>query len=105
MCFQKDGKTAQAARCIKSRIMTKVIDSIISIYTFEQQCFVLKGMFQSQRLKYNVHTIGIYQSLSNNALYEHKCIGNINKIYRQAGKCDDQKKIKDILEAAMVYTP
>ena len=30
MCFQKDGKTAQAARCIKSRIMTKLIDSVLS---------------------------------------------------------------------------
>ena len=28
ICFQKDGKTSQAARCIKSRIMTKVIDYI-----------------------------------------------------------------------------
>ena len=27
-----------------SRIMTKVIDSFISIDTFEQQCVVLKGM-------------------------------------------------------------
>ena len=27
MCFQKDGKTAQAARYIKSRIMNEVIDS------------------------------------------------------------------------------
>ena len=26
MCFQNDGKTAQTANCIKSRIMTKVID-------------------------------------------------------------------------------
>ena len=27
-CFQKDGKTSQATRCIKSRIMTKVIDYV-----------------------------------------------------------------------------
>ena len=27
------------------------------------------------------------------------------KIYKQAGKCDDKKKIKDILDAAMVSTP
>ena len=59
MCFQKDGKTAQAARCIKSRIMTKVIDYVLSIDKFEQQCVVLKGMLQSPRLKDHVKTIGI----------------------------------------------
>ena len=61
MCFKKYGKTAQAARCIKSRIMTKVIDSIISINKFEQQCVVLKGMLQSTRLKYHLQTIDIDQ--------------------------------------------
>ena len=35
MCFQNDGKTSQAARCIKSRIMTNVIDSVLSIDIFE----------------------------------------------------------------------
>ena len=47
MCSQKDGKTTQATRCIKSRIMTKVIDSVLLIDTFEQQCVVLKLMLQS----------------------------------------------------------
>ena len=27
------------------------------------------------------------------------------KIYKQSGKCDDQKQFKDIIEAAMVSTP
>ena len=62
-------------------------------------------MFQSPRLKYHVHTIGIVQSLSNNALYEHIFLQIINKLYKQAGKCDYQKKFKDIIEAAVVYTP
>ena len=79
-CFQKDGKTAQAARCIKSRIMTKVIDSVLSIDTFEQQYVVIKRMLQSLRLKYHLKTIGIYQYLSNNALYEHKYIENVKKL-------------------------
>ena len=74
MCLQKDGETSQAARCIKSRIMTKVIDSAISIDTFEQQFVVLIGMLQSPRLKDHVHTIGTDQSLSNNAIYKHKCL-------------------------------
>ena len=79
MCFQKDGKTAQAARCIKSRIMTKVVDSVLSIDTFEQQCVELKGLLQSPQLKYHVYTIGIDQYLSNYALYENKCLEEIKK--------------------------
>ena len=105
ICFQNGGKTAQAARCIKSRIMTKVIDYVITIDTFEKQCVVLKGMLQSPHLKYNVHTIVIDQSLRNNALYEHKCIQNIKKLYKHADKCDDQQQFKDIIEANMVSTP
>ena len=65
MCFQIDGKSSQAAKCVKSRITTKVIDCVISDDTFEQQCIVLKGMLQSTRLKDNMKTIGIDQSLSN----------------------------------------
>ena len=74
MCCQKDSKTAQADKCNKSRIMTKVIYSVIYIDTFEQQCVVLKGVFQSPVLKDHVQTIGFDQSLSKNALYEHKCL-------------------------------
>ena len=57
----KEGKTDQAARSIKPRIMTKVIDSVLSIDTFEQQFVVLKGMLQSPRLKYHIQTIVIDQ--------------------------------------------
>ena len=105
MCFLKDGKSDQAAGCIKSRIMTKVIDSVLSIDTFEQQCVVLKGMLQSLQLKDHVQTIGIDQSLSKNAIYEHKYLENIKILYKQADKCDNQKQFKDIIEAAMVSTP
>ena len=85
--------------------MTKVIDYVLSFDTFEQQCVVIKGMLQSPRLKYHVQKIGIYKSLSNNDIYEHKCLENIKKLYKHAGKFDDQKQLKDILEAAMVSTP
>ena len=91
MSFLKEVQSNQAARCIKPRIMTKVIDYVISIYVFEQQCVMLKDMLKSQRLKYHVHTIVIDQHLSINAIYEHKCLENIKKIYKQAGKCDDKK--------------
>ena len=62
-------------------------------------------MLQSPRLKYHVQTIGIYQTLSNNHLYEQKCLENIKKLYKQAGKCDDQQQFKDILVGGMVSTP
>ena len=78
--FQKDGKTDQAARCIKSSIMNKMIDYILQVDIFEQQCVLLKGMLQSPLLKDHVHTIGIDQSLSNNAIYEHKCLENQKNI-------------------------
>ena len=36
-----------------------MIDSILSIDTFEQQCFLIKCMLQSSSLEYNMKTIGI----------------------------------------------
>ena len=104
MCLQKYGKISQASKCIKSRIMTKMIDSFLLIDTFEQKCVVLKGMLQSPQLKYHVNTIGIDQSLRNNALFEHKCLPNIKKLFKYAGKCDNQQQFKYIIESAMIYT-
>ena len=73
----KKGKSDQAVRFIESRIITKVVDYVLSIDNFEQQCVVLKGRLQSPRLKCHVQTIGIDPSLSNNTIYEHKCLDNI----------------------------
>ena len=78
----REDKSDQAARCIKSRIMTKVIDYVLSIDKFEQQFVVLKGMLQSPRLKYHVQAIGIDSSLSNNDIYEHKCLENTKILYK-----------------------
>ena len=105
LSFLKEDKTDQTGRCIKKSIITKFIDYVLSIDTFEQQCVVLKGMFQSLLLKDNVRTIGIDQSLINNAIHEHKFLENIKKLYKQAGKCDDHQQLKDILEATMVSNP
>ena len=85
ICFQNYGKTTQVAKCFKSMIMTKVIDFVFSTGTFKQQCFVLKGMLQSLRLKFHVKTIGIDQYLSKNSVFEHKCLQNINKLYKHSG--------------------
>ena len=61
-------------------------------------------MLQSLRLKDHMKTIGIDQSVCNRSSFdffveEHK------NIYQHAGKCDEQKTFKDILEAAMVSNP
>ena len=66
---------------------------------------MLKGMLQSPRLKYHVQTIYIDPSLSKNNIYEHKCLENIKKLYKQAGKCDEQQQFKYIVQDAMVSTP
>ena len=66
---------------------------------------MLKGRLQSPQLKDHVHTIGINQPLSNNAIYENKFLKNIKKLYKQAGKCKYQKTLIDILEDAIVSTP
>ena len=60
MCFQIDGKSSQAAKCAKSRIMTEVIYFVFYINIFEKH-FILKGVFQSPRLKDHMKTIGIDQ--------------------------------------------
>ena len=38
-------------------------------------------------------------------LFKHLCLNNIKKIYKHAGKCDDQKNQKYMLDADMVSTP
>ena len=65
---------------------------------------MLKGMLRSPRLKDQLKTIGIDPYLSNNSIYEHKCLENIKTLYKQAGKCDDQQQFENILEDAMVST-
>ena len=37
--------------------------------------------------------------------FEHRCLQDIKKFYKHAGKCDNQQQFKDILEANMVYNP
>ena len=66
---------------------------------------MLKGILQLQCLKDHVKTTGIDQSLRNNAIYEHKCIQNMKKLCKHAGKCDDQQQFKYIIDADVVSTP
>ena len=84
--------------------MTKVINYILSIDTFEQQFVAIKVMLQITHFKYHMKTIRIEKPASNGPTIEHKCLNNTKKIYQHAGKCDEQKKFKDIIEADMFYT-
>ena len=89
MCFHINGKSSQNAKCVKSRIMTKVIDCVLSIHKFEQKFVVITCMLKSPRLKYHLKAIVIDQSLISSALFEHRCLQNSKKLYQHAGKCDD----------------
>ena len=77
----KEGKSDQTTRCVQSRKMNRVIDYVLSIGTFEQQCVVLKVMVQSTRLKDHVHTIGIEPFLINNILYMNINVLKTSKHY------------------------
>ena len=59
LCFHVDNKSPHAAKCVKSRILNKAIDSILSTDKFEQQCVLIKFMLQSSRLEDHMKTIGI----------------------------------------------
>ena len=48
--------------------------------------------------------IGVYQLLSNSAMYELSCLENVKKLYKYSGKCDDQQQYKAIIKAAKIYT-
>ena len=54
-------KTSHDAQRYKSHTLTKLIDLIIEIESFEQKCAIIKGLFQSDRLKQHMVTIVIYQ--------------------------------------------
>ena len=86
-------------------MLNKAIDSILYIDTLEQKCVVIKCMLQSSSLEDHMKTIGIEQSLCTRSSFENKFMNNIKNIYQHAGKCDEQKSLKDVLDASMVSTP
>ena len=103
-CFHIHGRSSHAAQCVKSLVINKVFDYILSIDTFEQHCVLIKCMLQSSRLEDHMKTIGIDQSLCNRSSLEQTNSNNIKKIYQHAGKCYNQQNLKDILDADMVST-
>ena len=70
MCFQVDNKSPHAAQFVKSSVLNKAIDSIISIDTFEQQCVIIKCMLKSSRIDDHMKTIGIDQSSFTRSSYD-----------------------------------
>ena len=61
-------------------MLTKVVDTIPDIYSFDHQCVIIKGLVKSKLLKQHMVIIVVDQLLSNSALYEHRCLENIKKI-------------------------
>ena len=50
-------------------------------------------------------TIGIELSSFARSSFDQIFMSNIIKIYQHAGKCDDQKNLKYIIDAAILSTP
>ena len=70
MCFQKDVKTSQAAKCIKYRIMTNFIDYIFLIDTFEEQCVVcVRVCVIGHRPTWSIRLLGVGVPTSDSDLY------------------------------------
>ena len=59
LCFKIDGESYRAAQCNKSHELTKAIDLIICIGSFDQQCVIIKGLLKSDRLKQHMVKIGV----------------------------------------------
>ena len=64
---------------------------------------LLQGCCIQNYWKHRV-TILVYQPLSKSAMYEHRYLENIKKLYKSAWKYDDQQQWKAILETAMIST-
>ena len=90
LCLQIDCKSACESECDKSRVLTKVIESIIEIGSFDHMCVIIKELFHSEKLKQHIVKIVLYQSLSNSAMYKHRYLEIINKLLIIPVKCDYQ---------------
>ena len=87
---------------LNQKALKNVLHSIFYVDTFLQQCVIIKAMVQSDQLIEHMVTIGIYIYLSDNEFFQHICLQNINKLYKTAGKCNDQQQYKTILSLSLV---
>ena len=67
--------------------------------------FFLKGVFQSEQPKQQMVTIVVDQYLISSAMYEHRCLEDIKKLYKSVGKSEYQQQYKAILGEDIVSTP
>ena len=72
LCFHVNSKSPHVSQCVKSRVLNKFIDSILSIDTFEHQCVVIKFMLQSSRIEDHMKNIGIDRSSFTRSYFEHR---------------------------------
>ena len=49
--------------------------------------------------------IGVHQSLSNSVIYEHRCLVNMKELYKYAGKCDNKRQYKSMMDLSTVSKP
>ena len=91
------GKTAHNVQCYKLRAWNKLIDLILDIESFEQHHVIIKELLHSDWLKQHMGTIGIDQLLSNCAMYKHRCLEDIKKLYTYARKYDAKQHFKEVL--------
>ena len=79
-----------------------MIDLIIEIQSFDQKCFIIGGLVQSERLKQHMVKSQVDLLLSDSELYEHISMENINKLYKSSEGCDNQQEYKAIIESAKI---
>ena len=68
-CFQIDGKSYHAVHCAKSRVSIKVIDTILEIDSFDQQCVISKGLLHKERLKQHMVLASHFLEISGEFLH------------------------------------
>ena len=61
LCFQIERKTDYEEQCDKTRALTKVMETFTFIESFQHNIVILKGLFNSERLKQHMVTIGVDQ--------------------------------------------
>ena len=61
LCFQINKISSHDSQCVKSWILNKAVDYILSTDTFEQHFFAIKYVLKSPRIEDHMKTIGIDQ--------------------------------------------
>ena len=68
------------------------------IGSLENKCSIFKRILKSEQLKQHIIAIVLGQLLSNSDMYEHRCLENIKKLFKSAGKCENHSQYKAIIK-------